>query len=128
MPANFFSADGVVAPWISSSFPIIRIVILILLVVIGVFLTFAVLIQPSGNESMGALTGQSSETYYSKNKKQSVQGLMKRLTVIFGIVMAVLAILFFVTLVIYPANLMGGSVPQPESSPDATGSLLARLF
>ena len=94
------------ADWITSSFPIIRIVLLILLVLIGIVLVFAVLIQPSGSDGMSALTGQSTDTYYSKNKKQSIEGVMKRITVILGIAAGVIAILFFVTVIIYPVGLM----------------------
>jgi preprotein translocase subunit SecG len=97
---NFLAVEQ----WIANSFPIIRIVMLILLVVLGIILTFAVLIQPSGSDGMGALTGQSSDTYYSKNKKASLEGIMKRLTIALGIIIGVVAILFFVTIIVYPAN------------------------
>ncbi|MCL2061619.1 MAG: preprotein translocase subunit SecG [Firmicutes bacterium] len=97
--------------WVTESFWIIRIVIFVLLVLVGIVLIFAVLIQPSNSGGMGALTGQSSDTYYSKHKKQSLEGTMKRLTTILGIVMGVLAILFFVTVAIYPAGPV--QVPEP---------------
>ena len=52
---------------------------------------------------MGALTGQR-DTFYSKDKSKSLESVMKKLTVILGIIEGVLAILFFVTLFIYRGN------------------------
>ena len=98
---NLFSIDP--APWMSASFPIIRFVILLLLVVLSIALTIIVLIQPSNSQGIGALSGQS-DTFYSKNKGRTLEGTFKRLTVIIGIVMFVLAVLFFVTLIFYAGN------------------------
>ena len=95
-----------IAQWITTSFPRIRIVLLALMVVSAVVMILLVLFQPSNSEGMGALSGQTSDTFYSKNKGRSIEGVMKRLTVIFGIVLAVISILFFVTVAIYPVNLM----------------------
>ncbi len=100
---NFISA-AILPDWVTNSFPIIRIVMLILLAVISVGMIIVVLIQPSNSEGMGALGGTASDTYYEKNKGRSIEGLMKRLTIIFGITIAVISILFFVTLVIYPVG------------------------
>ena len=49
---------------------------------------------------MGALTG-ALDTFYSKDKSKSLEAVMKSITVILGIIEGVLAVLFFVTLVIY---------------------------
>ena len=95
-----------IAQWITTSFPIIRIVLLALMVVSAIIMIVLVLLQPSNSEGIGALGGQTSDTFYSKNKGRSIEGVMKRLTVIFAIVMAVISILFFVTVAIYPVNLM----------------------
>lgn len=95
-----------IAQWITTSFPIIRIVLLALMVLSAIIMIVLVLLQPSNSEGMGALSGQTSDTFYSKNKGRSIEGVMKRLTVIFAIVMAVISILFFVTVAIYPVNLM----------------------
>ncbi|MCL2797806.1 MAG: preprotein translocase subunit SecG [Firmicutes bacterium] len=92
-----------VAAWITVSFPIIRIVLAVLLVLVCLGLLVTVLMTPSQGYGIGALTGQATDTYYSKHKKQSLEGLIKKLTVIFGICAAVLSILFFVSLIIYPA-------------------------
>ena len=96
---TFFSAT--VPQWVSDSFPTIRVVLIILLSVVAVVIVAAVLLTPSQNDGLGVLSGQSSETYYAKHKKQSLEGIVKKVTVISGIVAAVICIMFFVTLAIY---------------------------
>lgn len=92
-----------VADWVSASFPIIRFVLLLLIVALSVALTVIVLIQPSNTQGMGGLTGQS-DTFYSKNKGRTLEGTLKRLTVVISITLFVLAVLFFVTLIFYAGN------------------------
>ena len=86
--------------WVVDSFPIIRIVMIVLMVAIALALIVLILFQPSSASGMGALTG-ARDTFYSKYKSKSLESVMKRITVILGIIEGVLAVLFFVTLVIY---------------------------
>lgn len=81
---------------------IIRIILIILISVLSLALIIIVLIQPSNSEGMGALSGQSSDTYYAKNRGQSYEGMMKRLTVVLGIIIGVLAITFFILYGVFP--------------------------
>lgn len=89
-----------VAPWVVDSFPIIRIVMIVLMVAVALGLIIVILFQPSSSSGMGALTG-ARDTFYSKDKSKSLESVMKKATVILGIIEGVLAILFFVTLIIY---------------------------
>lgn len=89
-----------VANWVSDSFPIIRTVIIVLMVVLSVALVVIVLVQPSNPQGTNVITGQS-DTYYSKNKSKTLEGVLRRLTVVLSITLGVLAIVFFVTLAIY---------------------------
>lgn len=89
-----------VAGWVSDSFPIIRIVMIVLMVVIGLGIIVVILFQPSSSSGMGALTGQR-DTFYSKDKSKSLESVMKKITIVLSIIEGVLAILFFVTLLIY---------------------------
>ena len=99
MSFSFLSVAG----WIVDSFPIIRIVMIALMVLIALALIIIIMFQPSSSSGMGALTGQR-YTFYSKDKSKSLESVMKKLTVILGIIEGVLAILFFVTLFIYRGN------------------------
>ena len=96
MSFSFLSVAG----WIQDSFPIIRIVVICLMVLVALGLIVVIMFQPSSSSGMGALTGQR-DTFYAKDKSKSLESVMKKITVILSIVEAVLAILFFVTLLVY---------------------------
>lgn len=89
-----------VAGWIQDSFPIIRLVLIVLMVLVALGLIVVIMFQPSSSSGMGALTGQR-DTFYSKDKSKSLESVMKKITVILGIVEGVLAVLFFVSLLLY---------------------------
>lgn len=94
-----------VANWVSDSFPVIRMVLIILIAVLSLALMFVVLFQPGNDGSgMDALSGESADTFYSKNKSRTWEHALRRLTVILAIAIAVLAILFFVSVAIYNGN------------------------
>lgn len=97
---NFLGASTV-PDWVANSFPTIRLILIILLVVVSLVMIVLVILQPSDSEGMGALSGQSSDTYYAKNKKHSKEEVFKRATIVLGIAVAILSIAFFVTLAIY---------------------------
>ena len=88
--------------FVVDTFPIIRIILAIVIEVMCLALTVVVLIQPSGsNRGVNPITGQS-ETFYGKNKSNTLEGLFRKLTVIIAITVAVLAVLYFVTVIVYP--------------------------
>lgn len=82
----------------SDAMRIIRIVCIAILSVCALALIVLVLLQPSASEGMGALNGQSSyDSFYSKNKVKTPEGIMKRLTVVISIVAVVVTVAFFIT-------------------------------
>ena len=88
-----------VANWISDSFPYVRLVMMCLMVAVGIALVIVIMFQPSSSSGMGALTGQR-DTFYAKDKSKSLESVMKRVTIALGIVEGVLAVVFFVSLLI----------------------------
>lgn len=99
---SFLSA---VPQWVSDSFPILRIVMIVLMAIVGIAIIVVVLFQPSNSDISSAYGGGGgTDTYYSKNKGKTLESTMKRITVILGIVEAVLSILFFVSLIIYSGS------------------------
>ena len=56
---------------------------------------FVVLLQPGNTSGLGAIGG-GAETFLGKNKAKTLEGKMKRLTVIVAIAFAVFAIVFAV--------------------------------
>lgn len=81
-------------------FSTVRIVLLSLIVLLCIGLIIVVMIQPSNQQGTGSLTGQS-DTFYSKNKSKTMEGFLKKLTVIIACALFVLSILFLVTLIFY---------------------------
>lgn len=73
----------------------ISIVFVIAMFVAAVAAIILVLIQPGNSEGIDALGG-SSETFFGKNKGKSTEATLKRWTIICLVVLAVLAIVFFI--------------------------------
>lgn len=90
---------SLVAPWISSSFPIIRIVLFCLVVVCSLVVIVATLMQNEDSNGTDVITGQQ-ESYYSKNKGGSRDGKLHLITIIFSCVAVGCIVLYFVTLLV----------------------------
>lgn len=91
-----------VADWVANSFPVIRIILLVLTVLCCAAVIVLALIAPAGSENGNVITGgEMSETFYSQNKSRMNEGLIKKLMIVFSIATAVLIILFYVTVIIY---------------------------
>ena len=91
--------------WVSSSFPIIKFVLLVLIVLASVALIVVVLMQETDNENGGnAITGIR-ETYYSQNKGMNKEGRLKKITIFLSIFIAVAVVVFFVLTEIYPNSI-----------------------
>ena len=73
--------------------PIIKIVALVVMAVCALFVILVVMFQP-GNSSVVSVLGGANATFLGKNKKKTFEHKMKKLTVISGIVFAVLSIAF----------------------------------
>lgn len=99
---NFPTIMAALPTWVTESFPKIRMVLIIAAVVIAVALLVVILLQKSNGEGMDALSGAQTDTFYTKNKGRTVEGVLRRITVVLGILMFVLCVAFFVTILIYP--------------------------
>lgn len=94
---NFLGIVNLISASLGETMDIIRIVCVALMALCGLAIIVLVMFQPSASENMGALTGQSYDSFYSKNKVRTPEGIMKRLTVVLSIVLAIVVIAFFVT-------------------------------
>ena len=68
-------------------------VLLVIMAICALFIIFVVLFQPGNSSGVSALGG-STETFYDKNKGKTFEHRMKKLTIISGIVFAVLCVVF----------------------------------
>ncbi len=73
--------------------PVLRIIVLVIMAICALFITLVVLFQPGNSSGVGALGGQT-ETFLGQNKNKTFEHKMKKLTVISGIIFAVLSIAF----------------------------------
>ena len=73
--------------------PIIKIVLLVIMAICAIFIIAVVVFQPGNSSGISALGG-TTETYLSKNKGKTFEHKMKVMTVVSGIVFAVLCIVF----------------------------------
>ncbi len=90
-----------VPDWISNSFPIIRIIICVLLVLSAIALIILVFMQINGgSNASNALTGNI-DSYYAKNKSSSREGMITKAIYIVVAIIAVLCILFYLSYIPY---------------------------
>jgi preprotein translocase subunit SecG len=96
----FLNFLGVVPQWVSDSFPIIRIIFVITLLLLAITMVVIVLAQEGHNGGTNVISG-TRESFYSQNKNSTKEGRLKRLMTIAGIAFVIVTILYFVTLKIY---------------------------
>jgi len=70
---------------------VLKTVLMILFIIVSVALTIIILFQEGKSAGLGSLSGQNLESYWSKNKKRSKEGLLVRLTSALVVVFFVLA-------------------------------------
>ena len=72
---------------------VMKTVIMILFIIVCVAITVIILFQEGKDAGLGSLSGQMSnnETYWSKNKGRSMEGMLVKLTRIFVILFLVIA-------------------------------------
>ena len=71
---------------------IARTIIQIVFIILSIIMTVIVLMQEGKNNGLGALTG-SSDTYWSKNKGKSKESVLKKVTVVLGVLYFALALI-----------------------------------
>ncbi|MDE6474506.1 MAG: preprotein translocase subunit SecG [Clostridia bacterium] len=77
----------------------LRPLIMALCLVLGIAEVVVVMMQKPQNENIGVLGGQEMDSYSKKNKAKSKESILKKLTVAFAVILAVLAIFFFITFI-----------------------------
>lgn len=102
----------------------------IVLIVAAVFLVVAVLLQSGKDKSLSsAIGGSSSDTYYGKNKGNSRDKILNKLTTIVAIVFALLVVVSFVmqdydemktSYEQFKDNMTATESTTPEATPEVT--------
>lgn len=91
--------------WVANSFPVIKFILLLLVLVCSIALTVVVLMQNTdGDNTTNVVTGIK-DTYYSQNKGMNREGRLKKATVILSTIIAVAVVIFFILSIIYQPSL-----------------------
>ena len=77
---------------------VIRTIITMVFIVVCVALSALVLMQEGKADGLGAISGSTSDTYWSKNKGRSMEGVMIKLTAVLSAAFVVLALVLNLTL------------------------------
>ena len=90
----FLLAMGGEIDSISGARAIIEPILLILIVLLAIAMVIIVLKQKGDPESLGAITG-TTETFHSKNKSKSREGIFKKATIWVAASLVVVSIVYF---------------------------------
>lgn len=69
--------------------------LMILMAVMGIGAVICILMQKGTNDNIGSLGGSETDTYAGKNKSRSKESILRKLTVVFGVLVMVLSVVFF---------------------------------
>jgi len=95
------SNDSAMPAWVVNSFPVIKIVLAVLICICAIFIIVAVMCQKTeANGGTNAITGQA-DTFYNRNKGESLQGKLKKAMIVVSIIILVLCIAFLIINTIY---------------------------
>ncbi len=71
----------------------VRYTLLGIIVVLALFMLAVVLLQPGNTQGLGAISG-GAETFFGKNKAKTIEGKLRKLTVIAAVALMVLCVAF----------------------------------
>ena len=92
------------ATWIVNSFPVIKIAIMALLALLSLALIILVIMQKGDTNGSSAITGKS-DTFYNRNRKTTLQGKIKVITIVVASVMMALCLIFMIMSQIYSGTI-----------------------
>lgn len=96
-----FVEGDLLPDWVITTLSIVRPTLIAIIALCAIGLITTTLLQSNSNDNNSqALTGGIHESYYSQNRGETRDGKLKKATIIFASIIAVCAILYFVTLII----------------------------
>jgi len=96
-----------VPSWVADSFPYIQAGLVVLIAICCIVMIVAVLASPPQTGVGNNVITGASESYYTKNRSGNNQGRIRNLIIICAAVIAVSAILYFVSYTIYQGPIGG---------------------
>ena len=71
----------------------LKYILMALFIIVSIVLTIVIMMQEGEDAGLGSLSGQSLETYWSKNKGRSKEGVIVKVTTVLVVAFFVLALL-----------------------------------
>ena len=71
----------------------LKYILMALFIIVSIVLTIVIMMQEGEDAGLGSLSGQSLDTYWSKNKGRSKEGVIVKVTTVLVIAFFVLAVL-----------------------------------
>ena len=71
----------------------LKYILMALFIIVSIVLTIVIMMQEGEDAGLGSLSGQSLDTYWSKNKGRSKEGVIVKVTTVLVIAFFVLALL-----------------------------------
>lgn len=93
-------ANKEVSSFAQNVVPVLKIIVAAVIAFCAIFMIIAVVSQKGESNGISGVTGNA-DTFYNRNKGESLQGKMKRWTVIDAIVLFALCVIFLVLNLIY---------------------------
>lgn len=104
---NFFynlmaaaDANKEVGSFATNVVPVLKIIISVVIALCALFMIIAIVAQKGNTNGISGITGNS-DTFYNRNKGASLQGKIKKWTVIDAIVLFALCVVFLILNLIY---------------------------
>lgn len=69
----------------------------IFMALVSIAAIIIIMMQKGTNNNIGAIGGQEADTYAEKNKARSKDSILRKLTIVMGVLFLVISIVFFVT-------------------------------
>ncbi len=70
--------------------------LMILMALMGIGAIICILMQKGTNDNIGSLGGSETDTYAGKNKSKSKESVLRKLTVVFGVLVMILSVVYFI--------------------------------
>lgn len=74
-----------------------RIALAIIFIIVSIGVMVVVMMQKPVSGNIGTIAGENTQTYAGQNKAKNKESILRKITIACGVVLAVLAILFFIT-------------------------------
>ncbi len=96
-----FLLDSTIPNWVSSSFPVIQAILLILITLNAISIIVCSMMLPSNPDGGNNVITGKNESYYGFNKGDTREGRLHRMMIICSILIFVFAVIYFITVGIY---------------------------